>query len=261
MVPAPGHLPQTRTVGRHHPDLAPTLPAFEVVPGDRKRHLFAIGTGDRRADKCGAIVVRDFEGALVLARVHEQRHGQEQGCRHNRFRCGSNHEHLPETATSYCTTGKPQRHGDTKTSQSTLDRPARSRPPGGRTAGRGHRSGHKCPSQSPRPSGPRSRRARASPLSLIRSSRSSWHCCGGTDALQARRPGESPTETDACVRSGRAFHRVPAIIGSPAFPPFHSGRLRRRRYRSFVSFVSSWLRRSFALCPLCLCGLVRVGIV
>ncbi len=54
---------------------------------------------------------------------------------------------------------------------------------------------------------------------------------------QARRPGESPTGTDACIRSGRAFHRVPAIIGSPAFPPFHSGQPRQRRHRSLCAFA------------------------
>ncbi len=116
----------------------------------------------------------------------------------------------------------------------------------------------RAPVTAPRPSGLRSRRAQASPLALIRSSRSSRYECGGTDAPLARRPGESPTETDACIRSGRAFHRGPAIFGSPAGPPLHSGQHHRSRFRPFVFFVSSWLRRSF---PLCLCGLVRVGIV
>ncbi len=105
-------------------------------------------------------------------------------------------------------------------------RPARSRPP---TAA-GHRWSE-LPLRTPafvaavRPSGLRSRRAKASPLTLFMGgmglgrSRSSRHCRGGTDAPLVRRPGERPTVTDAGIRNWRALQRQPAIVRSPAFPP------------------------------------------
>ena len=65
--------------------------------------------------------------------------------------------------------------------------------------------------------------------------------------------GGSPTETNAGVRSGWAFHRYPAIVRSPVFPPHHSGQHPKRRKRPFASlrwFCPVW---SFSV-SLCLCG-------
>ncbi len=137
-----------------------------------------------------------------------------------------------------------------------------------------------------RATGPRSRRAQASPLTLIRDSRSRRYEYGGTDAPCASaggkpdRDGCSHPERSGFSPEGRRLRiagisagslqatYLTQVSGLCAFAslrlcvkkldartddeaPVHSGQPRRSRFRSFVFFVSSWLRRYFALCLLC----------
>ncbi len=66
MVTTARHLSQSGSVRLHHPDLAPARTGLELVPGDGERDLFAVRAHSRRADKCGAVVIRDLEPALAV---------------------------------------------------------------------------------------------------------------------------------------------------------------------------------------------------
>ena len=141
-------------------------------------------------------------------------------------------------------TSQPRRHKDTKTSQSSLDRPARSRPPGGRGplgAGAASDASARSCTHSQRPAlsesaGLASRVDQSSTFEQARPRRD----------RRALRVGRGEVRLGRMLAFGAdgLRHRVPAIIGSPALPPLHSGQPRRRRFRSFVFFVSSWLRWS-----------------
>jgi hypothetical protein len=152
---------------------------------------------------------------------------------------------------------QPRRHEDTKESQSSLDY---RRGPGRRAAvDRWERMQPRTQASgaAPTPSGPRSRRARASPLTLIKVPRSSRYECGGTDAPCASAGGKS--DRDGCLHPERSSfppgagdHRIAGVAAAPlrATSPTEVSPL----CDSFVFFVSSWLRRCSPLRPLCLCG-------
>ena len=142
-------------------------------------------------------------------------------------------------------TSQPRRHEDTKESQRPLDRPARSRP----HCGRGPLGRATVPNASVRRSHSTQRPALSESAGLASHVDQNLAFEQARPRRDRRAAGASAGE----VRPRRilASGTVGLFTGSrrkPALPPLHSGQSRQRRFRSFVFFVSSWLRRHLALC-------------
>jgi len=131
-------------------------------------------------------------------------------------------------------TSQPRRHEDTKTSQSLLDRPARSRPPGGQgplgratvpnaSVRRSHSTQRPALSES---AGLASRLDQTFAFEQARIRR---------DRRAASASAGGKSDRDGCLHPERSgFSPGAGDLGSPALPPLHSGQPRHRRYRSFV---------------------------